>query len=155
MADPAFIHLEVVTRTGVALRVDVDEVQAPSVYGEFGVLPGHIPLLAALRSGILTWRNKGEAKRAVIGPGFAEAGPDKVSIITEHFVPEDDIDPAATRKSLEEARDALDKLKDAGIETGARFNEHQARAEWCEAQLALVELWNPGRRGGTKGGEAN
>jgi F-type H+-transporting ATPase subunit epsilon len=155
MADPAFIHLEVVTRAGVALRADVDEVQAPSVYGEFGVLPGHIPLLAALRSGILTWRNKGDAKRAVIGPGFAEAGPDKVLVITEHFVPEDDIDPAATRKSLEEARDALDKLKDAGVETGARFSEHQARAEWCEAQLALVELWNPGRRGGTKGGEAH
>lgn len=155
MADPAFIHLEVVTRAGVALRADVDEVQAPSVYGEFGVLPGHIPLLAALRSGILTWRNKGDAKRAVIGPGFAEAGPDKVLVITEHFVPEDDIDPGATRKSLEEARDALDKLKDAGVETGARFSEHQARAEWCEAQLALVELWNPGRRGGTKGGEAH
>jgi F-type H+-transporting ATPase subunit epsilon len=156
MADPASIHLEVVTRAGVALRTEAEEVQAPSVHGEFGVLPGHLPLLAALRSGILTWRTgKGDPKRAVIGPGFAEAGPDKVLVITEHFVPEDEIDPAGTRRSLDEAREALDQLKAEGIESGARFSEHQARAEWCEAQLALVELWAPGRRGGTKGGEAH
>jgi F-type H+-transporting ATPase subunit epsilon len=149
------IHLEVVTRTGVALRADVEEVQAPSVHGEFGVLPGHLPLLAALRSGILSWRNQGTLSRAVIGPGFAEAGTDKVLVITEHFVPEDDIDPAATQRALEEARAAIAKLEEAGVATGARYNEHAARLEWCEAQLALVELWAPGRRGGTKGGEAH
>jgi len=149
------IHLEVVTRTGVALRADVDEVQAPSVHGEFGVLPGHLPLLAALRSGILSWRNKGAVQRAVIGPGFAEAGTDKVLVITEHFVPEDDIDPAATKASLEDAKEAIAKLEEDGVTTGARYSEQAARLEWCEAQLALVELWPPGRRGGTKGGEAH
>jgi F-type H+-transporting ATPase subunit epsilon len=157
MADATanIIHLEVVTRTGVALRTDVDEVQAPSVYGEFGVLPGHLPLLAALRSGILTWRTKGGSTRAVIGPGFAEAGPDKVLVITEHFVPEEDIDPAATRESLEREREALKKMEADGVTSGALFEEHRARLDWCEAQLALVELWPPGRRGGTKGGESH
>lgn len=155
MADDTNIHLEVVTRTGVALRADVDEVQAPSVHGEFGVLPGHLPLLAALRSGILSWRNKGAVQRAVIGPGFAEAGTDKVLVITEHFVPEDDIDPSATKTALEEAKEAIAKLEEQGVTTGARYNEHAARLDWCEAQLALVELWPPGRRGGTKGGEAH
>ena len=159
MADASAIHLEVVTRTGVALRADVEEVQAPSVNGEFGVLPGHLPLLAALKSGILSWKSAGhkgaDAKRAVIGPGFAEVGTDKVLVITEHFVPEDEIDPAATRRSLEETREALDKLKADGVESGARYNEFVSRAEWCEAQLALVELWAPGRRGGSKGGETN
>ncbi len=149
------IHLEVVTRSGVALRTAVDEVQAPSVHGEFGVLPGHLPLLAALRSGILTWRGNGTTARAVIGPGFAEAGPDKVLVLTEHFVPEDDIDPAATKKSLEDARAKLEKLDAEGVSTGARYQEYVSRVDWCEAQLALVELWPPGRRGGSKGGEAH
>ncbi len=153
MADS--IQLEVVTRTGVALRTTVEEVQAPSVHGEFGVLPGHLPLLAALRSGILSWRSKGTTVRAIIGPGFAEAGPDKVLVLTEHFVPEDDIDPAATRAALEEERARVKKLAEEGITSGARFEEHDARIEWCEAQLALVELWPPGRRGGNKGGETN
>lgn len=153
MADQ--IQLEVVTRTGVALRATVEEVQAPSVHGEFGVLPGHLPLLAALRSGILSWRSKGATVRAVIGPGFAEAGPDKVLVLTEHFVPEDEIDPTATKTALEEERARLKKLEEQGVTSGARFEEHDARIEWCEAQLALVELWPPGRRGGTKGGEAH
>jgi F-type H+-transporting ATPase subunit epsilon len=144
MAD--VIHLEVVTRTGVALRADVDEVQAPSVYGEFGVLPGHLPLLAALRSGILTWRTKSGSTRAVIGPGFAEAGPDKVLVLTEHFVPEEEIDPAATREALETARESLKKMEAEGVSDGARFDEVSARLEWCEAQLALTEMWPPGRR---------
>lgn len=149
------INLEVVTRTGVALRISVDEVQAPSVHGEFGVLPGHLPLLAALRSGVLTWRVKSETHRAVIGPGFAEAGTEKVLVLTEHFVAEEEIDPTATKRSLEESREALASLAEQGVESGARYNEFASRAEWCEAQLALVELWPPGRRGGSKGGEPN
>jgi F-type H+-transporting ATPase subunit epsilon len=150
------IHLEVVTRTGVALRQDVEEMQAPSVAGEFGVLPGHLPLLAALRSGVLSYRKGStQVQRAVIGPGFVEAGPEKCLILTEHFVPEDDIDPAATRVALDEGRAALEKLEADGVTSGARFDEHSARVEWCEAQLALVELWPPGRRGGHRGGEAH
>ncbi|GAC1299820.1 MAG: hypothetical protein NVSMB1_26450 [Polyangiales bacterium] len=150
------IHLEVVTRLGIALREDVDEVQAPSVAGEFGVLPGHLPLLAALRSGVLTYRKGATGtQRAVIGPGFAEAGPDKVLILTEHFVPEDDIDPQATKRALDDERRALETLEAEGVSTGARVGEHRARVEWCEAQLALVELWPPGRRGGAGGGETH
>ena len=149
------IHLEVVTRHGVALRVDTDEAQAPSVHGEFGVLPGHVPLLAALKSGVLTYRDQGVQKRVVIGPGFAEVGPDKLLVLTEHFVPEDDIDPAATEETLEAARDRLAELTEQGVTTGARVAEQTARVEWCEAQLALVEQWRPGHRSGTKGGEAH
>lgn len=156
MADAtAGIHLEVVTRHGVALREDVEEVQAPSVAGEFGVLPGHLPLLAALKSGVLTYKSKSGQKRAVIGPGFAEAGPEKLLVLTEHFVPEDDIDPAATQESLDAERELLAALEEKGVKSGARWNEHAARIEWCEAQLALVELWRPGKRGGTKGGETH
>jgi F-type H+-transporting ATPase subunit epsilon len=154
-ASSSAIHLEVVTRTGLALRADVDEVQAPSVQGEFGVLHGHLPLLAALKSGVLSYRTKAGVKRAIIGPGFAEAGPDKVLVITEHYVDEDDIDPDATQEALEKARAALESLREDGVTTGARVDEQAARVEWCEAQLAMVELWRPGHRPGTRGGEAH
>jgi F-type H+-transporting ATPase subunit epsilon len=154
-ASDGAIHLEVVTRTGLALRADVDEVQAPSVQGEFGVLHGHLPLLAALKSGVLSYRVRGAVKRAVIGPGFAEAGPDKVLVITEHFVDEDDIDPDATQEALEKARTSLDALREEGVTTGTRVDEQVSRIDWCEAQLAMVELWRPGHRAGTRGGESN
>ncbi|HEX7666861.1 MAG TPA: ATP synthase F1 subunit epsilon, partial [Polyangiaceae bacterium] len=38
------IQLEIVTPKGRALKETVDEVRAPSVEGEFGILPGHLPL---------------------------------------------------------------------------------------------------------------
>ena len=46
MAKSGAIQLEVVTPTGMALSEEVDEVVAPSVQGQFGVLPGHLPLIA-------------------------------------------------------------------------------------------------------------
>ena len=42
------LRLEIVTPDKVVLQADVDYVGAPGVDGEFGVLAGHIPLLAAL-----------------------------------------------------------------------------------------------------------
>ena len=54
MADS--IRLEIVTPRGRALTADVDEVTAPGVEGEFGILPGHLPILAALRTGIVNYR---------------------------------------------------------------------------------------------------
>ncbi|HVJ16818.1 MAG TPA: hypothetical protein VM686_15360, partial [Polyangiaceae bacterium] len=45
----AAIALEIVTPNGVQLNEKVEELTAPSVDGEFGVLPQHIPLLAALQ----------------------------------------------------------------------------------------------------------
>jgi F-type H+-transporting ATPase subunit epsilon len=147
------VHLEVITRTGVALTLDVDELQAPSVHGEFGVLPGHLPLLAAMKSGVLTYRKGQESKRVVIGPGFGEVRDDSVTILTDHFVPEDDIDPQATKDALEAAKKALEDLEGQGVKVGARVHEHKSRIEWCEAQLAIVELWAPGQRNGTRGGE--
>ncbi len=142
------LSLEVVTRTGVALRADAEEVQAPSVAGEFGVLPGHLPLLAALKSGVLTYRAKGaEAKRAVIGPGFAEVGPDKVLVLCEHWVAEENIDPDAVKAALETDSDALDKLVESGVTEGARHKDLSARVEWLSAQVELSEQWAPGRKG--------
>ena len=50
MAGPDTLLLEIVTPTGVALSEHVTDVTAPSIAGEFGVLPGHLPLLAGLRT---------------------------------------------------------------------------------------------------------
>ena len=55
MAKDGVIELEVVTPTGMALKEQVDEVIAPSVQGQFGVLPGHLPLMAAMATGLVGW----------------------------------------------------------------------------------------------------
>ena len=63
------IQLEIVTPKGRALSETVDEVTAPSVAGEFGVMPGHLPLLAALRTGLVSYRIGNDTKR-VAGISF-------------------------------------------------------------------------------------
>ena len=77
---------------------------APSVDGEFGVLPGHLPLLAALRTGLVSYRIGSETKKCAVGPGFVEAGPDKVAILTDEYIEREQIDPVPVRKELHEFR---------------------------------------------------
>src|SRR5215472_9625283 len=91
------VELEIVTPRGRALAASADEVTAPSVEGEFGVLPGHLPLLAAVRTGIVTYRQGTEWKKCAVGPGFAEAGSNKLLILTDEYVERDQIDPVLVR----------------------------------------------------------
>lgn len=109
MADK--IHLEIVTPRGPALRADVDEVTAPGAAGEFGVLPGHLPLLAALRTGLVSYRQGGETKRCAVGSGFAEADTGKLVILTDHYVERAQIDPVVVRKELAEVQAEIAKAE--------------------------------------------
>jgi F-type H+-transporting ATPase subunit epsilon len=148
MADT--IRLEIVTPRGRALAASVDEVTAPSVEGEFGVLPGHLPLLAALRVGIVAYRQGSETKRCAVGRGFAEAGPDKLVILTTEFAEPDKVDPVLVRRELAEVQEKLAKIEgipiaaaDAkGVEpaaVGAREERDGliTRENWLAAQLEL------------------
>jgi F-type H+-transporting ATPase subunit epsilon len=101
------IALEVVTPRGRALRASADEVTVPSVNGEFGVLPDHLPLLAAMRTGLLSYRQGSELSRVAVGPGFAEVGRDKVVILTDLCVTRDQIDPIVVRKELAQVQAQL------------------------------------------------
>ncbi len=78
------MHLEVLTPTKTAVTVDVDEVTVPGLAGEFGVLPGHVPFLSALKPGTLTWRGKGGAGTLSIGSGYCEVdGKGKIVVLTQ------------------------------------------------------------------------
>jgi F-type H+-transporting ATPase subunit epsilon len=148
MADT--IRLEIVTPRGRVLAASVDEVTAPSVEGEFGVLPGHLPLLAALRVGIVAYRQGAETKRCAVGRGFAEAGPDKLVILTTEFAEPEKVDPVLVRRELAEVQEKLAKIEgipiaaaDAkGVEpaaVGAREERDGliTRENWLAAQLEL------------------
>jgi F-type H+-transporting ATPase subunit epsilon len=144
------IQLEIVTPRGRALTASVDEVTAPSVNGEFGVLPGHLPLLAALRTGIVSYRQGAETTRVAVGAGFAEAGPDKLIILTDEYAERSQLDPVLIRKDLGEVEQQLAKLEGvpivaseakggdvAEIEARTQREVLIARENWLAAQLEL------------------
>ena len=80
-------RLEIVTPEQVLVREDVDEAVVPAEDGYLGVLPGHTPLVATLKSGDL-WYRKGQDKTHLeIAGGFAEVLPDRVTILAEASAP--------------------------------------------------------------------
>lgn len=134
------IELEIVTPKGRALAETVDEVTAPSVQGEFGVLPGHLPVVAALRPGIVTYKQGGELKRVAVGPGFAEAGQNKLLILAEEFADRPSIDPVVVRKELSELQPKIEKVLSAIEMTPELEGEKKSLIEqenWLAAQLEL------------------
>ena len=135
MADAGHINLEIVTPDGVALREEVHDVTAPSVEGEFGVLPGHRPLLAALKTGIVTYHQEGGEHRVAVGPGFVEVLDDSAVLLTDRFVKKADVDPVRARLELKEADEALDRYE--GEPGTAEHTELVARENWAATQLEL------------------
>ena len=78
------LQVSIVTPRAVVWKGEAKSVQAPGELGEFGVLPKHIPFLSTLKPGTLTVEDaQGVTVKYTIGTGFAEAGPDRVVILTE------------------------------------------------------------------------
>lgn len=133
MADT--IALEIVTPDGLKLKEAVNELTAPSVEGEFGVLPQHRPMLAALATGIVTYIQNGKSESVAVGPGFVEIAADKALLLTDRFVKKADLDPVRARLDLKEADEQLDNYK--GDPNSAEYAELVEREAWAAAQLEL------------------
>jgi F-type H+-transporting ATPase subunit epsilon len=133
---PPSLTLEVATPLGMALHLETDSVQVPSVAGEFGVLPGHLPLLAALKPGILSYRKDNQMQRAAVGGGFVEATGTHVRLITEFFVRQGDVDLAAAQRDLQAASQRRRETK-ATIED-VEYREAQRDYDWAQARLTLA-----------------
>jgi len=134
------IALEIVTPKGTALKLEVDEVTAPSVAGEFGVLPGHLPLLAALQTGIVTYRLGTDVKKCAVGRGFAEAGPDQVVILTDRFIEREQIDPVLVRKDLAEIQLKMaqaEAVASEPVREDATLEALIREENWLAAELEL------------------
>lgn len=133
MADT--IALEIVTPDGLKLQEAVNELTAPSVDGEFGVLPQHRPMLAALATGIVTYIQNGKSESVAVGPGFVEVAADKALLLTDRFIRKEDIDAVRTRLDLKEADDQLDSFK--GDPNSPEYAELVEKEAWAAAQLEL------------------
>ena len=132
MAD---LHLEVITPEGIKLDERVEEVVAPSVNGEFGVLPGHLPMLAALNIGLLHYTKGGKTVDVAVGTGFAEVINDKALILTDRFTTRDEIDVLPVRERLKEVDGQLERWE--GKPDDPERLELVEEEQWLATQLEL------------------
>src|SRR5438105_12495337 len=104
------LTLEIVTPEQRALTVECDEVRLTGVEGQFGVRPGHTPLVAALAPGELAYDTGGSSHRYVAGEGFAEVSDDRVRVLVEEVQRADQIDAQRASRELTEARKKLETI---------------------------------------------
>jgi F-type H+-transporting ATPase subunit epsilon len=99
------IHLEIVTPEKTVISEDAQIVMAPGVLGEFGVLIGHTPFLTALKTGAVRYTDtQGGEHLVFVSGGFAEALPNRVTILAESAERRRDIDVERARAALERAQ---------------------------------------------------
>ena len=128
--------VNVVTPKGVIAHTEADSVQAPGELGEFEMLPGHIPMLTALRPGVLTIGTKARARYAV-SSGYLRVDPSgAVEILVEQALPAKEIDAAAAKKDLATAEADIAKWGDKPMD--GDYVNLQQRAGWARARLDTV-----------------
>jgi F-type H+-transporting ATPase subunit epsilon len=119
--------------TGIA----VDEVTAPGSNGEFGVLPGHLPMLTHLRPGPIWYRQGAEIRWLAVRGGLAMVGADFVTILADAAEFAEDIDVERAKSAMEKAAQSLDI--DAGFFEDPARVKAQAKYERAIVRLAVAE----------------
>jgi F-type H+-transporting ATPase subunit epsilon len=101
------LTLEIVTPEARVYSETVDTVVIPTLEGEVGILPGHIPLVAQVNAGELRATKDGVTQFLVVGGGFAQVTGEKVSILADSAIYEEKIDENAAADAMKRAEEAL------------------------------------------------
>ena len=106
------LTLDIVTPYGHVFTDEVDEIVATGSEGEFGILRDHVPFLTTLKIGILTYKKGSETGHFFVNWGYAEVGPDKVTILADSAEKSEEIDVERAREAMKRAEDRLKKLEE-------------------------------------------
>ena len=137
------MRLSITTPRGALVDTEVDELTAPGELGEFGVLPGHVPLMSALKPGVIWYKGKERSGVLAVGQGFLQVAPlppvtehagghDRVLVLVDQALTATDVDRASAEKDLAAAD------RELAAWTGELDGAHQALLErrgWAQARL--------------------
>jgi len=125
------IRLEIVTPSTDVVNEDAQIVMAPGSLGEFGVLTGHTPFMTSLKVGDIRYVDTNGTERHVfVSGGFAEALPDKVTVLAESAERRRDID-------LERAQSALTSAEKRLAESSNTLDVIRAKAALARAMMRV------------------
>jgi F-type H+-transporting ATPase subunit epsilon len=110
------IALEVVAPDRLVFSDLVERFWLSGVSGDLGVLPGHAPLLATLKPGLLHYRVAGEERVMTVMGGFLNVQAQKATVLTEAAELGEEIDALRAQQARERAEAALSKFNEASSE---------------------------------------
>jgi F-type H+-transporting ATPase subunit epsilon len=129
------IQFELVSPERLLLSQPVEMVVVPGVEGDFGVLPGHAPLVSSVRPGVIAVFEGSQVKQRIfVAGGFAEVTAERCTVLAEQAVMVGDIDRAAVEGDIRAAREDLADAKD-----DAARGKLESRINVAEAKLAALD----------------
>lgn len=132
------VEFELVSPQRLLVSEPVEMVVVPGAEGDIGVLPGHSPVICAVRPGTIDIHEGGSVKdRIFVAGGFAEVSPDRCTVLAEEAVPVSAIDKAEADQRLESARQA-EAEAEADDEGRAKAESERRVAEALVAAAATA-----------------
>jgi F-type H+-transporting ATPase subunit epsilon len=132
MAEP--FKFELVEPAKLLMSMDVEQVVVPGSEGYFAILKGHAPVMSTLKPGVIEVQiSANEERRIFVRGGFAEAGPDSLTVLAEKAIPMDELDAAVL---AQEVKDAEEDVADARDDR-ARGKAQEQLEQLKELQAAL------------------
>ncbi len=108
------IAFELVSPERLLESTEADMVVVPGSEGDFGVLPGHVPLISTLRPGVIEiYDGNSVRQRIMVTGGFAEISNDRLTVLVEEAMPLADISAAQIDGKIREAEEAVTEASDA------------------------------------------
>jgi F-type H+-transporting ATPase subunit epsilon len=129
----ATFHFDLVSPEKLAFSGEVDQVDVPGAEGDFGVLAGHAPVVAAVRPGILTIIIEGKKQKIIVLGGLAEMSESGLTVLADVATSIDELDKARFVATINDMQEKLSEKEgselDHAIERLDQFKSIQHQIE--------------------------
>jgi len=133
--DESRVDFELVSPETLLLSEAVEMVVVPGDEGDFGVLPGHAPMISTIRAGVIhVFTGNAVQKRIFVAGGFAEVTAERCTVLAEEAVVVDDIDRGVVEQELKDLSEDIDDAADDGERAVS-----QARLDVARAKLIAID----------------
>ena len=121
---------ELVSPERLVLSEEVNMVVVPGSEGDFGVLPGHSPMISSVRPGVINTYVEGTITTKIfVAGGFSEVTGDRCTVLAEIALPVDEIDRTLVETELKECLEEIDRNNEPSDQKTAKTNAEIARAK--------------------------
>ena len=120
----ATFHFDLVSPEKLAFTGEVDQVDVPGVEGDFGVLAGHAPVVAAIRPGILTITNGGAHQKVIVLGGLAEMSDKGLTVLADVATSMQDVDRAQFAETIAEMEAKLAEKEGSELDRAIERLDH-------------------------------
>jgi F-type H+-transporting ATPase subunit epsilon len=120
----ATFHFSLVSPEKLAFSGEVDQVDIPGVEGDFGVLAGHAPVVAAIRPGILTVISSGVREKIIVLGGIAEVSDKGLTVLAEVATSLEELDRARFADEISEMEAKLKEKDGEDLDSAIERLDH-------------------------------